>query len=147
MRRYILLNLKFIIISSQQIQFLSTCPYKVCLGNNFPFFPEVLFFEVRSETGPHFLRHIRLRFQGGNGTLDCLHEKINFDPCNKKLRGMGKFVNARFARFTNSNPKLRRCLSLDWDFSDSFALLTHQKNLAHSFSVFCYRGQKLIFYF
>ena len=29
---------------------------------------------------------------------------------------MAKFVNARFARFTNSNPKLRRCLSLDWDF-------------------------------
>ena len=83
----------------------------------------------------------RHTFQEAYGPLDCLHEKIIFDPCNKKLRGMGKFVNARFARFTNSNPKLRRCLSLDWDFSDSFALLTHQKNLAHSFSVFCYRGQ------
>ena len=59
---------------------------------------------------------------------------------------MDKFVNARYARFTNSNPKLRLRLSLDWDFSDSFAPLIHQKNLVHFFSVFCYRGQKLIFF-
>ena len=57
---------------------------------------------------------------------------------------MDKFVNARYARFTNSNPKLRLRLSLDWDFSDSFAPLIHQKNLVHFFSVFCYTGQKLI---
>ena len=57
---------------------------------------------------------------------------------------MDKFVNARYARFTNSNPKLRLRLSLDWDFSDSFAPLIHRKNLVHFFSVFCYRGQKLI---
>ena len=58
-----------------------------------------------------FFKALRHTFQEAYGPLDCLHEKINFDPCNKKLRGMGKFVNARSARFTNSNPKLRRCLS------------------------------------
>ena len=120
------------------------CPNKVCLGKKHPFFPEVLIFEVRSETRPQFLRHIGINSKGQNGPLDCLHEKINFDPCNKKLWSMDKFVNARYARFTNSNPKLRLRLSLDWDFSDSFAPLIHQKNLVHFFSVFCYRGQKLI---
>ena len=94
------------------------------------------------ERAPQFLRQFRHKNQGWNGPRECLHDKINFDPCNKKLWSMDKFVNARYARFTNSNPKLRLRLSLDWDFSDSFAPLTHRKNLPHSFSVFCYRGQK-----
>ena len=51
-----------------------------------------------------FFKAFRHTFQEVYRPLDCLHEKIIFDPCNKKLRGMGKFVNARCARFTNSNP-------------------------------------------
>ena len=56
---------------------------------------------------------------------------------------MGKFVNACYAHYTNSNPKLRKHRSLDWDFSNLFAPLTYQKNLAHSFSFFLLQGAKL----
>ena len=45
--------------------------------------------------------------------------------------GLWPICDSRSARATNSNPKLRRCLSLDWGFSISLTSFARPKNLGH----------------
>ena len=61
----------------------------------------------------------------------CSHDKIFFVGPDKHPRTHGQFVNARFARFTNSNLKLRLRLSLDRGFSISLTSFARPKNLGH----------------
>ena len=46
-------------------------------------------------------------------------DKIFYVEPSTHTWGYGKFVNARYARFTNSNAKLRLCLRLHLDFLPS----------------------------
>ena len=54
-------------------------------------------------------------------------DKIFYAGPSTHIRGFGKFVIARYARFTNSNAKLRLRLRLHLDFLPSLRL---GKNLA-----------------
>ena len=78
--------------------------------------------------------YLNYTFQGNfEGDLDlgiAYKTKYFFQGLTNTL-GVWPICDSRFARATNSNPKLRRCLSLDRGFSISLTSFARPKNLGH----------------